>query len=621
MLKKYLTKNISLYGTDIEVKRDEIKEYFLRTYELYEKLYDIFVDNSVYYTQPEPLRHKLIFYFGHTATFYINKLIIGRYIQNRVNPTYESIFAIGVDEMSWDDLNNSNYNWPDVNEVKEYRTKVKQVVLEYIENCDFTLPINWDSPMWVILMGIEHERIHLETSSVLHRQLDIKYVKKSEIFKEYIEYKNAPINELLFVKGSLVRLGRDKKSDFYGWDNEYGSYMHEVEDFKASKYLVSNQEFMDFVLDGGYENDEYWSDEGLRWRDYKQVKHPHFWVQDGNNYKYRTMTQIVDMPWSYPVEVNFLEAEAFCKYLSKKTNKNIILPSEAQWHRLSEYCGLEYNKDYSLQGIANINLEYNCSSVSVDKFAHGDFFDVIGNVWQWTTTPIDQFTGFEVHPLYDDFSVPTFDTRHNIIKGGSWISTGNEVLLSSRYAFRRHFFQHAGFRYIEVEQLILNAHEIEQGAFVLEEQKFYDEVFLKLNEVVNLDTIKNVLNIGCFYGGLVFDIHKANKNIAITGIDFTARNIMIAQKNLDTFRYENIEFWQGDSCNLKKHFSGYDLIILTNSFNEIYSLDHMIDDLILKLNPNGKLVFAFKSEFDQELVQKYINERNIESYIWQISIN
>ena len=36
------------------------------------------------------------------------------------------------------------------------------------------------------------------------------------------------------------------------------------------------------------------------------------------------------------------------------------------------------------------------------------FYDVIGNVWQWTETPIDGLPGFEVHPLYDDFSTPTF---------------------------------------------------------------------------------------------------------------------------------------------------------------------------------------------------------------------
>jgi hypothetical protein len=59
------------------------------------------------------------------------------------------------------------------------------------------------------------------------------------------------------------------------------------------------------------------------------------------------------------------------------------------------------------------------------------------------------FTGFEVHPIYDDFTMPTFDDKHNMIKGGSWISTGNLRIPQSRYAFRRHFFQHAGFRLVE----------------------------------------------------------------------------------------------------------------------------------------------------------------------------
>ena len=618
MIKESITANISLYGDDIKAKKEEIKNYFLKTYDLFEKMFDVFVDDSVYYVQPEPLRHKLIFYFGHTSTFYINKLIVSRYIKDRINPKFESIFAIGVDEMSSDDLNNSNYEWPSAQEVRLYRQKVKDVVLDYIDNCEFTLPISWDSPMWVVLMGIEHERIHVETSSVLHRQLDIKYIKQTDFLKELIEYSQAPKNELLRVCGGVINLGRSKTSDFYGWDNEYGKYSENVADFKASKYLVSNGEFMEFVEDGGYEIDEYWSDEGLRWRNYKQAKYPTFWIKNGDKYLYRTLTQIVEMPESYPVDVNYLEAEAFCNYLSKKTAKIITLPSEAQWHRLAEFVGLEYLKDYSKEGIANINLEVSASSVSVDKFAHGDFYDVIGNVWQWTTSPIEGFDGFEVHPLYDDFSVPTFDTRHNIIKGGSWVSTGNEALLCSRYAFRRHFFQHAGFRYVEVDTISKNTFGLENSGFILEDQKFYDTLFDKLARNIDLSQLENILNIGCYYGGLVFDIHKANKNIHITGIDFTARNIMIADQNLKAFDYENIEFWQGDSCNLKKHFSGYDLIIVTNPFEEIYEFETMVNELISRLNPSGKIVFAFRTDFDVEMVKDLLKNKKIESYVWQI---
>jgi formylglycine-generating enzyme required for sulfatase activity len=77
--------------------------------------------------------------------------------------------------------------------------------------------------------------------------------------------------------------------------------------------------------------------------------------------------------------------------------------------------------------LGNINLEHYASPCPVDLFKMGEFNDVVGNVWQWTETPITSYPDFKVHPLYDDFSTPTFEGKHNLIKGGSWISTGNEI--------------------------------------------------------------------------------------------------------------------------------------------------------------------------------------------------
>ena len=117
------------------------------------------------------MRHPLIFYYGHTAVFFVNKLVLNKQITERINSEYESLFAIGVDEMSWDDLNDAHYDWPTVAEVKAYRDEVKAQIISLIEEASFTLPIDWHSPLWTVMMGIEHERIHLETSSVLIRQL------------------------------------------------------------------------------------------------------------------------------------------------------------------------------------------------------------------------------------------------------------------------------------------------------------------------------------------------------------------------------------------------------------------------------------------------------------------
>ena len=131
---------------NVEEKREEIRQYFHATYTIDEKLYEILANDDAFYLRPEPLRHPLIFYLGHTAVFYINKLTIAKLIDHRINPRFESMFAIGVDEMSWDDLNEANYDWPTVDEVRAYRNEVREAVDQLIRSMPLTLPINWDNP-------------------------------------------------------------------------------------------------------------------------------------------------------------------------------------------------------------------------------------------------------------------------------------------------------------------------------------------------------------------------------------------------------------------------------------------------------------------------------------------
>jgi formylglycine-generating enzyme required for sulfatase activity len=73
----------------------------------------------------------------------------------------------------------------------------------------------------------------------------------------------------------------DKQSEssrVYGWDNEYGSKTADVAGFKASKYLCSNEEYLEFVSAGGYEQRQWWDDEGWTWVQYTGARHPKFWI-------------------------------------------------------------------------------------------------------------------------------------------------------------------------------------------------------------------------------------------------------------------------------------------------------------------------------------------------------
>lgn len=632
----------SLRGNNPEKKRQEIKKYFNSTFELYESLFALLADESAFYQKADRLRHPLIFYYGHTATFFINKLKLATILSERIDPKLESLFAIGVDEMSWDDLNDQHYSWPTLEETQSYRDSLRRIINQLIDTLPLTLPITDDSPWWVILMGIEHENIHIETSSVLIRQLPLSMVKSSNQWKRSQESATTPKNSLIAVPSGMVNLGKSPESDLYGWDNEYGKHRAEIPAFQASKYLVSNAEFLLFVEDGGYLEDRFWSQEGWEWREFAQATYPSFWIEREDGYTLRTVTEEIKLPKNWPVEVNFHEATAFCSWLAEKSGKAITLPTEDEYMRLHDFSCVAKLWEWGEKAPANINLEYDATPSPIDKFAHGDFYDVIGNVWQWSRTAIYPYDGFKVHPIYDDFTVPTFDGKHNLIKGGSWISCGNEANHQSRYAFRQHFFQHAGFRYVEShyeEQIEGEGYEsdtlISQYChFGWGESYFGVENYPAKCASLAIDAMgdkpkRRALDLGCAIGRSSFELARGFEEVI--GIDFSTRFIQNAQKLKDdgTLRYtlptegdlqefhqidlaaygldalrDRVEFWQGDACNLKPIYSGFDLIFAGNLIDRLYDPEKFLSSLAERLESGGLLILTSPYTWQEESTPK-----------------
>jgi len=635
------THTINLNDGEPEAKRAEILAYFHASYDLAEKLYETLKEEGTFRLRADPLRHPLIFYFGHTAAFYINKLTIARVLEHRVNPRFESLFAVGVDEMSWDDLEPAHYDWPSREAVKQFRDQVRQVIDQLIRTLPLTLPIGWEDPFYGIMMGIEHERIHLETSSVLIRQLPIDQVRPLDFWEICRESGEPPANELLPVPRGEVVLGKSVDHPLYGWDNEYGRREAMVEEFAAAKFLVSNREFLGFVEAGGYQEPKWWTEEGWNWRNFKDAQHPHFWVKREQGWGLRTMLEVIELPWNWPVEVNYLEAKAFCNWLAAKSGKPIRLPTEDEAIRLRDLSAVPNQPEWE-RAPGNINLEYWASSCPVDRFPSGEFFDVIGNVWQWTETPIYPLHGFRIHPWYDDFSTPTFDTRHTLMTGGSWISTGNEATRECRFAFRRHFFQHAGFRYIESAKAV-EVHEDPYETDALTAQycdahygpeHFGVPNFAKSCAEICLEMTEgrargHALDLGCAVGRASFELARGFDQV--TGLDFSSRFFRLAVRmqeegylryalpeegevlsyheltldelGLDQVR-SKVQFFQADACNLPEKFAGYDLVLAANLIDRLYSPRTFLAGIRERLNPGGLLVIASPYTWLEEFTKK-----------------
>ena len=205
------------------------------------------------------------------------------------------------------------------------------------------------------------------------------------------------------------------------------------------------------------------------------------------------------------------------------------------------------------------------------------------------------------------------------MKGGSFISLGNETLREARYAFRKHFFQHAGFRYIkssnsfrtklndnvyETDEIIAQYCEFHYGSENFGIKNFcVNSVELLKPYIKNIKTAK-ALDLGCSVGRSTFELAKEFDEVV--GIDFSANFINVGVKlktydnliykvkkegeifeeksvSLDSLGLEDIKnkvtFMQGDACNLKDIYTGFDLIFCSNLIDRLYYPQKFLDDI------------------------------------------
>lgn len=457
---------IALPLLNLEIcSRQDILDYFNNSWTLTELLFQSMKVESAYTRSPyHGLRHPMMFYYGHPAVLFINKLRIADLINAPLNPYLEKVLETGVDEMSWDDMSKNEMKWPRLREVHEYRKSVygiiKNLILTHPDLDKKSGDRNFisNSPLWALWMGFEHEKIHFETSSVLLREMPVEFLETPKFWApihESFNQNETISNQWIKAPGKKVHIGKPLKTESFGWDNEYGSRDVEIKDFEYTEFQITNREFFEFVKSGAYINDKYWAAEGLEWRKFRNTKRPTFWVGVGaegtHEYELRVLFDMIKMPWNWPCEVNYHEAIAYChwKNESDKSSLKYRLFTEAEMRSL-----LNHKKDPVLQKSAmstyqslsdvkkiykeNFNFVYS-SARNVDDCLYG-------NVWHWLMDQFNPLPEFKINPIYDDFSTPCFDGKHQMILGGSFMSCGHEASEFARFHFRPHFYQHAGFR-------------------------------------------------------------------------------------------------------------------------------------------------------------------------------
>ena len=235
---------------------------------------------------------------------------------------------------------------------------------------------------------------------------------------------------------------------------------------------VTVDQFAAFVADSGYKTEaerDGWS-LGIEIKDGKlQIRRTEgcTWFNPG-----------IDQEGDHPViYVSWEDASAFCKWLSKKSGRTVVLPTEAQW----EYAcragtttafpwgdDLDDGKGWANTGDRSLNKKLFNAPAGWTFFSWDDGFvftspvghfkpnafglhDMIGNVSEWCQ---DWFGDYGEGPVTDPTG-PDW-SRRRVLRGGSWSSHAPGVCRSAYRgrgypSYRREF---RGFRVVAVSESV-----------------------------------------------------------------------------------------------------------------------------------------------------------------------
>ncbi len=233
-----------------------------------------------------------------------------------------------------------------------------------------------------------------------------------------------------------------------------------LERFEIGKYPVTNKWFLEFIKEGGYENRDYWSDEGRKWLDFTKATQPALW-----NYR----------KWKCPnspvIGVSWYESYAFTRWLTLERNDGYEykLLDENEWEAIASGGCWAKGKKYPWGDV----WDKNCCNSSETKikspspvgiFKNGETIDGIsdlcGNVWEWTTSD------FHSHKKLNDFlfneniletfnsgtigeysTKPDNETNLPVLRGGSYLVERDFCSCSFRSWFYPYIrYEDIGFR-------------------------------------------------------------------------------------------------------------------------------------------------------------------------------
>jgi len=400
------------------------------------------VDEPDLVSQHSPLMSPLVWDYAHIANQ--EEIWLVRDVGGR-----EAVRA-DIDSM-YDAFKNSRADRPSLpllspTQTRGYVGQVRQKVLDVLDRA----PLNVNrltTSGFAFGMVIQHEQQHDETMLATHQ------LRRSGPAL-HAPAPDAPVAiglpaEVLIPAGPFTM---GTSTEAWALDNERPAHQVQVESFYLDTTPVTNGDYLRFLVGGGYDERRWWSEAGWEHRQRAGLTAPLFWTQDADgSWWRRSFGTLAPLAADEPVvHVCLYEAQAYAAWAGRR------LPTEAEWEKAARWDPVSqrsrrypWGDDDPTPERANLGQRHlrpaPAGSYPAGASPYG-VHQLIGDVWEWTSSPFAGYPGFEVFP-YDEYSKVFFGPDYHVLRGGSFGTDRAACRGTFRnwdYPIRRQIF--AGFR-------------------------------------------------------------------------------------------------------------------------------------------------------------------------------